>query len=642
MRLVLDKIEEVKAGAPKLKEFAGDLADTIKSTYTRVKSEVKNSGAGNSFKQGFLSQFGLDTVTEAEAKRKKKEGVAGNDTTVEGGELATEATPDSFAKQSAVEKETEANEVRQNQLEKQTKTQEDITALYVISDDFFKATKEHQKKLIELLEEMVEGGSEGGGGPGIGLDDLVGRRGGAPKGAPKGGGGKAAAGRLGQAVATAGRVAVAAAPAALVAGAVMAPFFMAGHEKDKIAANPNAPEYKDNPEAMRVRGEAGSIKEAGAINTQKVIKSAGRRELQDVIGSDLTDEEVKKEYGRDKAGLKKWLEENPKSNRYQMNVPVDPKATGTPSREAADTGYGGETYSASKTGSADISPSSMPAAAAPASGVPTSTPGVERPRDDAFTPQAGMQVTSDTTENIPGGGRRRTQRAEGVMIANEMVVPGKPLSDKQMAMIKSASSMGNKYPKNIMDQYESQKVEWEARSKAQHEEREAKLTPEQKQQRYENLKRMGLDEPEDNPNHPSNQPKVTPKTALPADRNATVPSRGPNAEYTPEEATREAARLNTLSLEKFNKDSAAALAPKPESAAPRSGGQLQQATTGVANAESDAADASGSGGATNIVAPSNSTVVNNNQSAPSTKDTRNNESTFQRYLDRRYYPTAAR
>lgn len=131
-------------------------------------------------------------------------------------------------------------------------------------------------------------------------------------------------------------------------------------------------------------------------------------------------------------------------------------------------------------------------------------------------------------------------------------------------------------------------------------------------------------------------------STLPADRNATVPSRGPNAEYTREEATREAARLNTLSLEKFNKDSAAALAPKPESAAPRSGGQLQQATTGVANAESDAADASGSGGATNIVAPSNSTVVNNNQSAPTTKDTRNMESTFQRYLDRRYYPTAMR
>lgn len=79
---------------------------------------------------------------------------------------------------------------------------------------------------------------------------------------------------------------------------------------------------------------------------------------------------------------------------------------------------------------------------------------------------------------------------------------------------------------------------------------------------------------------------------------------------------------------------------KPIPAAPPTGGQLQQATAGVASAQSDAT--AGGGGATNIVAPSNSTVVNNNQSAPSSKDTRNNESTFQRYLDRRYYPTAAR
>jgi hypothetical protein len=82
--------------------------------------------------------------------------------------------------------------------------------------------------------------------------------------------------------------------------------------------------------------------------------------------------------------------------------------------------------------------------------------------------------------------------------------------------------------------------------------------------------------------------------------------------------------------------------PKPELAPPATGGQIQQATAGVANAKEDAADASGGGGSTNIVAPSNSTVVNNNQSAPSSKDTRNTESTFQRYLDSRYYPTALR
>jgi hypothetical protein len=590
MRLVLDKIEEVKAGAPKLKEFAGDLADTIKSTYTRVKSEVKNSGAGNSFKQGFLSQFGLDTVTEAEAKGKKKEGVAGNDTTVEGGELATEATPDSFAKQSAIEKETEANEVRQTQLEKQTKTQEDVTALYVISDDFFKETKEHQKKLIELLEEMNEEGGEGGGGPGVNVD-LPGR-GGRPAGRP--GGGKAAgAGRLGQLAANAGRMAVTAAPAALVAGAVMAPFLMAGHEKDKIAANPNAPEYKDNPEAMRVRGEAGSIKEAGAINTQKVIKSAGRRELQDVIGSDLTDEEVKKEYGRDKAGLKKWLEENPKSNRYQMNVPVDPNATGTPSRQAID--------------------NAAASAPAPASGTPTATPGVEKP-------------TSRTQESFN--------------IANEKVVPGQPLSDKQMVVMGASISQGNTYPPEIMAQYQQQSSGSATRKDA-------------------------------NVAAPAAAPVIAPLAAP-----ATAPLNPPAAPAPSGSGTgrminidiraeQQAARgkayedakragkseqeAQNISASVGNEVGAAALsreevtsaiAPRPEVASPAAGGQLQQATTGVANAEADASAAAG-GGTTNVVAPSNSTVVNNN-STPTPKDTRNTESTFQKYLDRRYYPTAMR
>jgi hypothetical protein len=592
MRLVLDKIEEVKAGAPKLKEFAGDLADTIKSTYTRVKSEVKNSGAGNSFKQGFLSQFGLDTVTEAEAKGKKKEGVAGNDTTVEGGELATQATPDSFAKQSAIEKETEANEVRQTQLEKQTKTQEDVTALYVISDDFFKETKEHQKKLIELMEELVEEGGEGGGGGGPGIDvDLPGRRG-RPAGRP--GGGKAAgAGRLGQLAANAGRTAVAAAPAALVAGAVLAPFIMAGHEKDKIAANPNAPEYKDNPEAMRVRGEAGSIKEAGAINTQKVIKSAGRRELQDVIASDLTDEEVKKEYGRDKAGLKKWLEENPKSNRYQMNVPVDPNATGTPSRQAID--------------------NAAASAPAPASGTPTATRGVEKP-------------TSRTQESFN--------------IANEKVVPGQPLSDKQMVVMGASISQGNTYPPEIMAQYQKQSGGSATRKDA-------------------------------NVAAPAAAPVIAP-LAAPATAPLTPPAvpapsgsgtgRMINIDIRAEQqaargkAYEDARRAGKSDQEAQNiaasvgnevgaaalsrEEVTSAIAPRPEVASPAAGGQLQQATTGVANAEADASAAAG-GGTTNVVAPSNSTVVNNN-STPTPKDTRNNESTFQKYLDRRYYPTAMR
>ena len=42
-------------------------------------------------------------------------------------------------------------------------------------------------------------------------------------------------------------------------------------------------------------------------------------------------------------------------------------------------------------------------------------------------------------------------------IANELVVPGQPLSQKQMAVIKMAMDMGNNYPPEVMAQYNKQK-----------------------------------------------------------------------------------------------------------------------------------------------------------------------------------------
>jgi len=42
-------------------------------------------------------------------------------------------------------------------------------------------------------------------------------------------------------------------------------------------------------------------------------------------------------------------------------------------------------------------------------------------------------------------------------IANELVVPGQPLSQKQMAVIKMAMDMGNSYPPEVMAQYNKQK-----------------------------------------------------------------------------------------------------------------------------------------------------------------------------------------
>jgi hypothetical protein len=43
------------------------------------------------------------------------------------------------------------------------------------------------------------------------------------------------------------------------------------------------------------------------------------------------------------------------------------------------------------------------------------------------------------------------------LIANEPVVPGQPLSDKQMGVMEMSMSMGNKYPPEIMEQYNKQK-----------------------------------------------------------------------------------------------------------------------------------------------------------------------------------------
>lgn len=58
-------------------------------------------------------------------------------------------------------------------------------------------------------------------------------------------------------------------PAAILASPALA----AGHEKAKIDANPNAPEYATNPYAMTVRGEAPTIAAAGNQNRKATVKN---------------------------------------------------------------------------------------------------------------------------------------------------------------------------------------------------------------------------------------------------------------------------------------------------------------------------------------------------------------------------------
>lgn len=91
--------------------------------------------------------------------------------------------------------------------------------------------------------------------------------------------------------------------------AFLAPWMLNARERRKIEENPYAPEYKDNPYAMTLRGEAETQKQAGAINQRKALKQVRRSEIEDVVKSDLDDKTVKEEYGATKSELMDWLKD---------------------------------------------------------------------------------------------------------------------------------------------------------------------------------------------------------------------------------------------------------------------------------------------------------------------------------------------
>lgn len=103
--------------------------------------------------------------------------------------------------------------------------------------------------------------------------------------------------------------------------AFLLPFVGAAAEKAKIRKNPYAPEYKNNPYAMVLRGEAKTEGEAAEINRQKTQKRVSRKEIQEAVTSSLKDNELKREYGADRPTLEKWLKDNP-SPAAQWQAPV--------------------------------------------------------------------------------------------------------------------------------------------------------------------------------------------------------------------------------------------------------------------------------------------------------------------------------
>lgn len=91
-------------------------------------------------------------------------------------------------------------------------------------------------------------------------------------------------------------------------------------QKKAIEENPNAPEYRDNPYAMMLRGETKSVAQAGEANIRRTVKSFNRPEIEQAAKSELPDEVLVDAYGRDKINLQKWLSDNPTQMKYQAPV----------------------------------------------------------------------------------------------------------------------------------------------------------------------------------------------------------------------------------------------------------------------------------------------------------------------------------
>ena len=115
---------------------------------------------------------------------------------------------------------------------------------------------------------------------------------------------------------------------ALLIGSLAAFLKSAADEKAAIEANPYDAKYKDNAYARVLRKEVDSVAQGAEMNRRMAVKQIPRREVEEVAKSTLPDEDVKYLYGQDKAGLNKWLRDNPNEKIYQASVaPIAEKPT---------------------------------------------------------------------------------------------------------------------------------------------------------------------------------------------------------------------------------------------------------------------------------------------------------------------------
>jgi hypothetical protein len=164
----------------KLRESLEDLKETIKSTYQRkVHERVQGgvAGAGH-FGSSFFGTMGLTGLADsikkkAEAKemdRQAKESYVqkfqeGNETftgtTARG--IAETQYESNKANPASEEAAIEKKQTDADSLEVQKKSSDDLTALYTISDDYFKAQMKHNEEIKKLFEQIAENGTGGGG-----------------------------------------------------------------------------------------------------------------------------------------------------------------------------------------------------------------------------------------------------------------------------------------------------------------------------------------------------------------------------------------------------------------------------------------------------------------------------------------------
>lgn len=116
-------------------------------------------------------------------------------------------------------------------------------------------------------------------------------------------------------------------PLAAAATIATLPYIGASIEKRKIDANPNAPGLEFNPYAMEKRGETDASGKpltagrAGRLNARRAAGSVRWGEINQAVESDLSDEELFTQYGRNREDLKKWLSENKDGkNFYDINT----------------------------------------------------------------------------------------------------------------------------------------------------------------------------------------------------------------------------------------------------------------------------------------------------------------------------------